>query len=236
MQSLRKNLISQRSSKTLPMADLLFNFVDLFLHLDRHLSEMLQYFGAWTYVLIFLIVFCETGLVVTPILPGDSLLFGLGAFAANPYLKGPLEVEWLFITLSIAAIAGDTVNYAAGRYIGPKVFQQEESRFFKKAYLERTHRFYERHGGKTIVIARFMPIIRTFAPFVAGIGQMTYTRFIAYNVVGGVSWIALFIFGGYYFGNLPMIRNNFTLVIIAIVILSVLPGVIEYLRQRREAT
>jgi membrane-associated protein len=218
------------------MADLLFNFSDLFFHLDQHLGEILQFFGAWTYVLLFLIVFCETGLVVTPILPGDSLLFALGAFAANPYLKGPLEVEWLFITLSIAAVAGDTVNYAIGHYIGPKVFQREDSRFFKKAYLEKTHQFYEKHGGKTIIIARFMPIIRTFAPFVAGIGQMTYARFIAYNVIGAVSWIALFIFGGYCFGNLPMIRNNFTLVIGAIVILSVLPGVIEYFRQRRETT
>jgi membrane-associated protein len=222
--------------ETQPMADLLINFIDIFLHLDRYLADILQYFGVWTYVLMFFIIFCETGLVVTPILPGDSLLFGLGAFAANPYLKGPLEVEWLFITLSVAAIAGDTVNYTAGHYIGPKIFQKEDGRFFKKAYLERTHRFYEKHGGKTIVIARFMPIIRTFAPFVAGIGRMAYTRFISYNVIGGIAWIALFIFGGYYFGNLPMIRNNFTIVIIAIVILSVLPGVIEYLRQRRETT
>jgi membrane-associated protein len=217
------------------MADLLLMFIDLFLHLDRHLGELLRYFGVWTYVVIFLIIFCETGLVVTPILPGDSLLFALGAFAANPHLKGPLEVEWLFISLSIAAIAGDTVNYATGHYIGPKIFQKEDSRFFKKAYLEKTHRFYEKHGGKTIIIARFMPIIRTFAPFVAGIGRMTYTRFISYNVIGGIAWIGFFIFGGYYFGNLPMIRNNFTLVIIAIVILSVLPGVIEYFRQRKSA-
>jgi len=217
------------------MADLLINGIDLFLHLDRYLGELLHYFGAWTYVVIFLIIFCETGLVVTPILPGDSLLFGLGAFAANPYLKGPLEVEWLFLTLSIAAVAGDTVNYSIGHYIGPKVFKNGESRFFKREYLERTHRFYERHGGKTIVIARFMPIIRTFAPFVAGIGEMTYARFISYNVIGGVAWIGVFIFGGYFFGNLPMIKNNFTLVIIGIIILSVLPGVIEYLRQRRES-
>lgn len=235
LKSKRRNVF-KRISRIRPMADLLINFIDLFLHLDRHLGEMLQYFGAWTYVLVFLIVFCETGLVVTPILPGDSLLFGLGAFAANPHMKGPLNVEWLFITLSIAAVAGDTVNYAIGRYIGPKIFQKEESRFFKKAYLERTHQFYERHGGKTIVIARFMPIIRTFAPFVAGIGLMTYSRFIAYNVIGGISWIAIFIFGGYYFGNLPLIRNNFTLVIMAIIIVSVLPGVIEYLRHRHKAT
>ncbi len=218
------------------MADLLFNFIDLFLHLDRHLADILQYFGPWTYVLMFLIIFCETGLVVTPILPGDSLLFGLGACAANPHLKGPLEVEWLFVTLSVAAVAGDTVNYAVGHFFGPKIFHREDVRFLKREYLERTHRFYEKHGGKTIVIARFMPIIRTFAPFVAGIGQMSYARFLAYNVIGGVSWIALFIFGGYWFGNLPLIRNNFTLVITSIVILSVLPGVIEYFRQRRAAT
>lgn len=218
------------------MADLLFNFIDLFLHLDRHLADILQYFGPWTYVLMFLIIFCETGLVVTPILPGDSLLFGLGACAANPHLKGPLEVEWLFVTLSVAAVAGDTVNYAVGHFFGPKIFHREDVRFLKREYLERTHRFYEKHGGKTIVIARFMPIIRTFAPFVAGIGQMSYARFLAYNVIGGVSWIALFIFGGYWFGNLPLIRNNFTLVITSIVILSVLPGVIEYFRQRHAAT
>jgi membrane-associated protein len=216
------------------MIDLLIYGIDLFLHLDRHLGNMLQYFGIWTYVLIFLIIFCETGLVVTPILPGDSLLFALGAFAANPYLKGPLEVEWLFISLTIAAIAGDTVNYSIGHYIGPKVFHEGKYRFLKKEYLERTHRFYEKHGGKTIVIARFIPIIRTFAPFVAGIGEMSYSRFISYNVIGGISWIGIFIFGGYFFGNLTFIKNNFTLVIVAIVILSILPGVIEYLRQRRE--
>jgi membrane-associated protein len=214
----------------------MITFVDLFLHLDRHLGEILQYFGVWTYILLFLIIFCETGLVVTPILPGDSLLFGLGAFAANPYLKGPLEAEWLFITLSVAAIAGDTVNYAIGHYVGPKVFHDGKYRFLKREYLDRTHQFYEKHGGKTIVIARFIPIIRTFAPFVAGIGAMTYSRFISYNVIGGISWIGLFTFGGYFFGNLPIIKNNFTLVIIAIVILSVMPGVIEYFRQRRETT
>jgi membrane-associated protein len=218
------------------MADLLITGIDLFLHLDRHLGDIIQYFGIWTYVLLFLIIFCETGLVVTPILPGDSLLFGLGAFAANPYLKGPLDVQWLFLTLSIAAIAGDTVNYTIGHFVGPKVFHEEGNRFLKREYLERTHRFYEKHGGKTIVIARFIPIIRTFAPFVAGIGEMTYSRFIAYNVAGGLSWIGLFLFGGYFFGNLPVVKNNFTLVLIAIIILSVLPGVIEYFRQRREAT
>jgi membrane-associated protein len=210
--------------------DMLLNFIDIFIHLDQHLSLLIQSFGGWAYLIVFLVIFCETGLVVTPILPGDSLLFGLGAIAA----MGALKVEWLFVMLSIAAIAGDTVNYMIGHYVGPRVFARESGRFFKKEYLERTHRFYEKYGGKTIVIARFVPIIRTFAPFVAGIGSMTYSRFIAYNIVGGISWIALFIFGGYYFGNLSIVKRNFTLVIFAIIFISILPGVIEYVRQRRQ--
>ena len=216
------------------MADVFFTFIDLFLHLDRHIADLLYYFGNWTYLVIFLIIFCETGLVVTPILPGDSLLFGLGAFTANPYLKGPLTIELLFITLSIAAIAGDSLNYAIGHYVGPKVFDGEEGRFFNKEHLEKTRSFYEKHGGKTIIIARFMPIIRTFAPFVAGIGSMKYRKFISYNVIGGILWISLFIFGGYFFGNIPFVKNNFTLVIISIIIISLVPGVIEYVRQRRK--
>jgi len=210
--------------------DMLLNFIDIFIHLDQHLSLLIQSFGGWAYLIVFLVIFCETGLVVTPILPGDSLLFGLGAIAA----MGALKVEWLFVMLSIAAIAGDTVNYMIGHYVGPRVFARESGRFFKKEYLERTHRFYEKYGGKTIVIARFVPIIRTFAPFIAGIGSMTYSRFIVYNIVGGISWIALFIFGGYYFGNLSIVKRNFTLVIFAIIFISILPGVIEYVRQRRQ--
>lgn len=210
--------------------DMLLNFIDIFIHLDQHLSLLIQSFGGWAYLIVFLVIFCETGLVVTPILPGDSLLFGLGAIAA----MGALKVEWLFVMLSIAAIAGDTVNYMIGHYVGPRVFARESGRFFKKEYLERTHRFYEKYGGKTIVIARFVPIIRTFAPFVAGIGSMTYSRFIVYNIVGGISWIAIFIFGGYYFGNLSIVKRNFTLVIFAIIFISILPGVIEYVRQRRQ--
>ena len=210
--------------------DMLLNFIDIFIHLDQHLSLLIQSFGGWAYLIVFLVIFCETGLVVTPILPGDSLLFGLGAIAA----MGALKVEWLFVMLSIAAIAGDTVNYMIGHYVGPRVFARESGRFFKKEYLERTHRFYEKYGGKTIVIARFVPIIRTFAPFVAGSGSMTYSRFIVYNIVGGISWIALFIFGGYYFGNLSIVKRNFTLVIFAIILISILPGVIEYVRQRRQ--
>jgi membrane-associated protein len=213
--------------------DLLINFIDYFIHLDRHLGALIQHFGGWTYLILFFIIFCETGLVVTPILPGDSLLFGLGAFAANPYLKGPLEIEWLLIILGVAAILGDTVNYATGKYLGPKVFHYEDSRFFRKEYLEKTHQFYEKYGGKTIIIARFMPIIRTFAPFVAGIGHMTYAKFVLYNISGGILWIASFLLGGYYFGNFPVVKENFTLVIIAIIIISVMPGLYEYLRQRR---
>ena len=208
--------------------DLIHMFIDYFLHLDRHLSVVIQMYGMWTYLILFLIVFCETGLVVTPILPGDSLLFAAGAFAAS----GALQVQPLFLLLSIAAIGGDTVNYWAGHMIGPKIFQQEKIRFMKKEYLDRTHEFYERHGGKTIILARFIPIIRTFAPFVAGIGRMTYLHFISYNVVGGIAWIALFIFGGYFFGNISVVKEHFTLVILAIIFISILPGIIEFARQR----
>jgi membrane-associated protein len=206
-------------------------FVDFFLHLDRHLAEVIQAYGTWTYVLLFTIVFLETGLVVTPILPGDSLLFAAGSFAA----LGALDVSVLFVLLSAAAILGDTVNYAIGHYLGPKVFHYERSRFFNPEHLRKTHQFYEKYGGKTIIIARFVPIVRTFAPFVAGIGSMTYWRFLAYNVVGGILWVAVCLFAGYFFGNLPVVKNNFSLVIVAIVVLSVMPAVVEYARHRREA-
>ncbi|MFI5396621.1 MAG: DedA family protein [Candidatus Binatia bacterium] len=208
--------------------DLVHMFIDYFLHLDRHLNVVIQMYGMWTYLIMFLIVFCETGLVVTPILPGDSLLFAAGTFAAG----GALQVEPLFLLLSIAAIGGDTVNYWAGHLVGPKIFQQEKIRFMKKEYLDRTHEFYERHGGKTIILARFIPIIRTFAPFVAGVGRMTYLHFISYNVVGGVAWIGLFVLGGYFFGNISAVKENFTLVILAIIFISILPGIIEFARQR----
>jgi membrane-associated protein len=201
---------------------------DIFMHLDRHLGAVIQDYGIWTYLILFLIIFCETGLVVTPILPGDSLLFAAGAFAAI----GALDVLWLFGLLTVAAVAGDTLNYWMGHYLGPKVFHKKDVRFLNREYLDRTHRFYEKHGGKTIIIARFMPIIRTFAPFVAGIGKMTYMRFIGYNVSGGILWIASFVFGGYFFGNIPMVKRNFTLVIVAIIVLSVMPGIIEFLRHR----
>jgi membrane-associated protein len=206
------------------MADIL----DLFLHLDVHLQAVIGAYGVWTYVILFAVIFLETGLVVTPFLPGDSLLFAAGTFAAS----GSLEVGWLFILLFVAAVLGDTVNYRIGYIVGPRAFQ-ERSRFFKQEHLERTHRFYERHGGKTIVLARFIPIIRTFAPFVAGIGRMSYGLFVFYNVFGGLIWTAVFIFGGYFFGNLPIVEENFTLVILAIIVLSVLPPVIEFLRSYR---
>jgi len=208
--------------------DLIKTFFDIFMHLDKHLGSVIQSYGIWTYLILFLIIFCETGLVITPILPGDSLLFAAGAFAAI----GALEVMWLFILLTIAAVAGDTLNYWIGSYMGPKIFHKEKVRFLNREYLDRTHQFYEKHGGKTIIIARFMPIIRTFAPFVAGIGKMTYFHFISYNVVGGIVWIAAFVFGGYFFGNIPVVKRNFTLVIMAIIVLSIMPGVIEYFRHR----
>jgi membrane-associated protein len=208
--------------------EMITTFIDMFVHLDKHLDLIIREYGMWTHAILFLIIFCETGLVVTPLLPGDSLLFAVGTFAA----QGSLDVKLLTISLSIAAIAGDTVNYWIGYFVGPKVFSKEKSRFFKREYLDRTHRFYERYGGKTIIIARFVPIIRTFAPFVAGIGRMTYLRFIIYNIVGGVAWIGAFLFGGYFFGALPFVRQNFSLVILAIIVISILPGLIEFLRHK----
>ena len=208
--------------------ELIGNLIELFLHLDKHLNEIIQNYGVWTYLLLFLIVFLETGLVVTPFLPGDSLLFAAGTFAA----LGSLNVVWLFILLSVAAIVGDTVNYWIGHYVGPKVFSREDVRFLNKKHLERTHQFYEKHGGKTIILARFIPIIRTFAPFVAGIGKMTYWRFISYNVIGGVVWVAIFTFVGYFFGNIPFVKDNFTLVILAIIFISLVPILIEFVNHR----
>ncbi|HOW61611.1 MAG TPA: DedA family protein [Candidatus Contendobacter sp.] len=210
--------------------ELLSDLFSFFLHLDRHLAELAGQFGHWLYGILFLIVFCETGLVVTPFLPGDSLLFASGALAA----VGSLNIHALFLLLTVAAILGDTVNYAAGHYFGEKVFSSD-ARVLKQEYLDRTHAFFERHGGKTIVIARFVPIIRTFAPFVAGAGRMTYRHFLFYNVTGAIAWTASFLYGGYFFGNLPFVKQNFSLVILAIIILSLMPGVVEYWRHRRAA-
>lgn len=202
--------------------ELIRQFVDFFLHLDKHLAEIISDYGTWTYGILFLIVFCETGLVVLPLLPGDSLLFAAGTFAAlgdlNPWLLAGL--------LMLAAILGDTVNYWIGNRIGPRAFSGE-IRFLKRDYLDRTRAFYARHGGKTIILARFVPIVRTFAPFVAGVGEMDYPRFLAYNVVGGVTWVGLFVGAGYWFGNIPVVKERFSLVIMAIILVSVLPIAIE---------
>jgi membrane-associated protein len=211
--------------------ELIHWFIDVFVHLDRHLAEVIQAYGTWTYALLFAIIFLETGLVVTPLLPGDSLLFAAGSFAA----LGALDIRLMFGLLAVAAVLGDTVNYGIGHYLGPKVFHYERSRFFNPDHLRKTHEFYEKYGGKTIIIARFVPIVRTFAPFVAGIGAMSYARFIVYNVVGGVAWVAICLFSGYFFGNLPFVRKNFSLVILVIILISIMPPLIEYLRHRREA-
>ncbi len=210
--------------------DLIRQIIDIILHLDKYLDVIVQRYGFATHFLLFAVVFCETGLVVTPFLPGDSLLFAVGAFAA----RGSLNLFLSFLLLSTAAILGDTVNYWIGNRVGPKVFS-EGNRFLNKRHLDRTHAFYEKHGGKTIIIARFVPIIRTFAPFVAGIGSMTYGKFLLYNVAGGILWVALFLFGGFFFGNLPVVKENFSLVIFAIIFISILPGVFEFLRHRRTA-
>ena len=214
--------------------ELLKYLIDLFLHLDKHLDVLIRDYGLWTYLVLFLVIFCETGLVVTPLLPGDSLLFAAGTLAARP--ESPLSVGLLFLLLATAAVLGDTVNYWLGAYLGPKIFRKEKVRFLNREYLDRTHQFYERYGGKTIIIARFIPIIRTFAPFVAGMGRMTYWRFLVYNVAGGIAWVAICLFAGFWFGNIEIVQKRFSLVIIAIVFISLLPGVIEYLRHRSRSS
>lgn len=202
--------------------------IDFFIHLDIYLQSFVAQYGDWVYVILFLIIFCETGLVVTPILPGDSLLFAAGSIAAI----GGMNVHLLAILLILAAILGDNVNYAIGKFIGPKIFTKKQSFFFNRKYLLKAHAFYECYGGKTIILARFIPIIRTFAPFIAGVGSMSYSRFFAYNVIGAILWINLFIYGSYFFGNIPAVKENFTLVIFAIIFLSVLPPIIELIRAR----
>lgn len=204
--------------------------IDFILHIDIHLQQLSSEYGLWIYGILFLIVFCETGLVIMPFLPGDSLLFAAGSLAS---LKdSQLSPHVLFVGLCIAGILGDSVNYWIGKRAGPKVFTSRESRFFKREYLDKTHAFYLKYGGKTIIIARFIPIIRTFAPFVAGIGTMPYRTFIAYNVVGAVLWVGIFVYAGFYFGQLPMVQQNFKLIILAIIILSITPPIIEYLKHR----
>jgi membrane-associated protein len=206
----------------------LVNFlIEVLLNLDKHLDVIIRSYGIWTYAIFFLIIFLETGLVITPFLPGDSLLFATGTFAA----LGSLDLKSLFVVLSLAAIGGDTANYWIGTIAGPKIF-----RFLNKEYLYRTQRFYEKYGGKTIVLARFIPIIRTFAPFVAGMGTMMYRRFILYNITGGIAWVVILVLGGYFFGNIPLIRQNFSLAIFAIIFISILPGIVEYLRHRHDSS
>ncbi len=207
--------------------------VDVFLHLDAHLNEWASSLGPWTYVLLFAIVFCETGLVVTPFLPGDSLIFAVGALAASP--GSPIDIALVCLVLISAAVLGDAVNYWLGKLAGPKVFSSESRRFLNKKHLLKTQLFYEKHGGKTIILARFIPIVRTFAPFVAGIGRMNYARFAAFNVAGGVFWVLLFALLGYGFGNIPGVKRNFQYVILAIIVVSTLPVAIQWWRARLAA-
>ena len=211
--------------------DAFFFLFDLVLHVDKYLIDLINNFGYFTYAVLFGVIFAETGFVVTPFLPGDSLLFASGSFATKSILN-PLI---LFLVLSGAAILGDTINYWIGHFLGERVFS-EKSRFFKREYLDRTHAFYEKHGGKTIITARFIPIIRTFAPFVAGVAKMNYVWFLTYNVVGGLLWVGIFVFGGYYFGNLDFVQKNFSLVIIVIIVLSLIPGIIEYIRHKKSSS
>ena len=205
--------------------------IDLFLHLDVHLNDIIIQYGTLTYIILFAVIFAETGFVLTPFLPGDSLLFAAGTFAAS----GSLNENYLFLILALAAIAGDTANYWIGHLIGPRIFHQEKIRYLKKEHLDKTHQFFEKYGGKTIILARFIPIIRTFAPFVAGIGSMTYPKFILYNIIGAAAWVALLVYSGFYFGNIRFVKENFSVVLIAIVIISMLPGIIEYLRHNRHS-
>ncbi|GGK60881.1 DedA family protein [Rufibacter glacialis] len=207
--------------------ELLRQFIDLFLHLDQHLSQIISDYGTWTYVILFMIIFVETGVVVMPFLPGDSLLFAAGAFAAT----GVLNVWILMTLLFIAAFLGDTLNYLIGDYFGPKVFKRDY-RFLKREYLLKTQAFYEKHGGKTIIFARFIPIIRTFAPFVAGVGTMKYSKFLSYNIIGGFIWVVGFVMAGFVFGNIPVVKKNFTLVIFGIILISILPPIIELVKQK----
>ena len=209
-----------------------FSFIiDFILHIDQHLTELAAQYGVWIYGILFLIIFCETGLVVMPLLPGDSLLFAAGSIAAI----GKMNIHLMVVLLIIAAILGDAVNFMVGKFFGEKLFANPNSKIFKQSHLQKTQQFYAKHGGKTIILARFIPIVRTFAPFVAGMGHMTYHHFLAYNVIGGVLWVTIFSYLGYFFGNLPIVKDNLSLVLIAIIVLSVLPGIVEIIRHKRAA-
>ncbi|MBP7810967.1 MAG: DedA family protein [Neisseria sp.] len=205
--------------------------IDFILHIDQHLVALSAEYGVWIYAILFLIIFCETGLVVMPFLPGDSLLFAAGGIAA----LGEMNIHLMVALLLVAAILGDAVNFAIGKYFGARLFANPDSKIFRRAYLDKTHAFYEKHGGKTIIIARFVPIVRTFAPFVAGMGNMHYGRFIRYNIIGAILWVVLFSYAGYFFANIPLVKNNLALVLAAIIVISVLPGVVEVVRARRAA-
>lgn len=204
-------------------------FIDFILHMDEHLPQLINDFGIWTYLILFLVIFCETGLVITPFLPGDSLIFLLGALAKS----GDINFPAIIAVLMVAAVLGDTCNYEIGRFFGAKLFRNKNSKIFKKQYLDKTHNFYEKYGGKTIILARFVPIIRTFAPFVAGMGSMSYKKFISYNIIGGIFWVALFSFGGFFFGGIPWVQNNFFIVAIAIILISLMPAVIAFLKSKK---
>jgi membrane-associated protein len=206
--------------------ELLADFIDIVLHLDRHLIWLIENYENWIYLILFLIIFCETGLVIMPFLPGDSLLFVAGAIAAN----GVMDVQFLVMLLMLAAFTGDNTNYWIGRYLGPKIFSRTDSRILNRKHLDKTNLFYKKHGGKTIIFARFLPIIRTFAPFVAGIGRMTYTTFMSYSAIGSLFWINFFIFGGYFFGNVPIVKDNLSFFILGIVFISIIPGIIQFVR------
>ena len=205
--------------------------IDFILHIDQHLTQLSASYGVWIYAILFLIIFCETGLVVTPFLPGDSLLFAAGGIAA----VGSMNIYTMVLVLLAAAVIGDITNFTIGKYFGTKLFANPDSKIFRRSYLDKTHAFYEKHGGKTIIIARFVPIVRTFAPFVAGMGNMHYGRFLRYNIIGAAMWVLLFSFAGYFFANIPAVKNNLALVLVAIIVISVLPGVIEVIRARRNA-
>ncbi|CFR24731.1 DedA family protein [Yersinia kristensenii] len=208
--------------------------IDFILHIDVHLAELVAQYGIWVYAILFLILFCETGLVVTPFLPGDSLLFVAGALASLP--SNDINVHIMVALMVTAAILGDAVNYAIGRVFGEKLFSNPDSKIFRRSYLDKTHQFYEKHGGKAIILARFVPIIRTFAPFVAGMGKMSYRHFAAYNVIGALVWVLLFTYAGYWFGNMPFVQENLKLLIVAIIVVSILPGVFEVWRHRRASS
>ena len=202
--------------------------IDFILHIDQHLLALSAQYGIWIYAILFIIVFCETGMIITPFLPGDSLLFAAGGIAA----LGGMEIHLMVVLLMFAAILGDALNFTVGKYFGDRLFANPDSKIFRREYLDKTHRFYEKHGGKTIIIARFVPIVRTFAPFVAGMGKMHYAKFIRYNIIGGFLWVILFSYAGYFFANFPIVKNNLGLVMGGIIIISILPGAVEIARAK----